>query len=232
MKSDILEHCARGKSGETRMHDIENRLRRLEAATTCSGRDSSAPVGEFPRTADLSAVTRRLSDMTKEMEILKRENEELRRRLIPAGADAEHRDGLSPHSDLGKSTVSADQHVPQKDREAKRNKENSRKSKKRTSLILGAAENSCAVEKRPFTKRLHVARVKPGVTTGAVLETVRSWEVQRCTVHRIKPKHEGYTSFCVEVDEEDFSTIKDPGKWTKDLVLCEYGGSPKPDQIL
>ena len=173
--------------------------------------------------------------MTKEMEFLKRENEELRRKLIPASANAEHRGGLPPHLNSEKATTGADRGVARKDRAASKNSEGSRNSRKRTPLILGAAESSGAVaaaEKRPFTKRLHVTRVKPGVTAEAVLETVRSWGVSRCTVHRIKPKHEGYTSFCVEVDMEDFSTIKDPGKWTKGLALREYGGSPKPDQIL
>ena len=117
VKSDILKLCVRGESGETRIQDLENKLCRLEAGAMSSGGDSSIPAGKS-KPADLSAVTKRLSEMTKEMEILERENEELRRSLIPAGANGEHRSRPSQHPNVEKSTMGADLDIVQRDREA------------------------------------------------------------------------------------------------------------------
>lgn len=51
-------------------------------------------------------------------------------------------------------------------------------------------------------------------------------------VYKLKTRYPTYSSFCIEVKEEDFEKLLEPRHWGQDVVLRRYTGRPRRENVL
>lgn len=98
---------------------------------------------------------------------------------------------------------------------------------------ISSSLKSIAPFKRVRTRSLFVTRFDPTVTDSTIEDHLKSnlGILKRVKATRLSTRHDTYTSFHVEVSEEDFSFVNNPSIWPEGILFKEYLGRLRPDKV-
>jgi len=105
-------------------------------------------------------------------------------------------------------------------------------------MIKGTA-GRCAIatvpqpERPKRKKKLFLTRLEPTTTSPEIEKYLMTTaKLEYVKVFQLKTKHQSYSSFCIVVNENEFTQIKSPAIWPEHTLCSEYLGPLFKDRLL
>ncbi|PSN36363.1 hypothetical protein C0J52_22872, partial [Blattella germanica] len=97
---------------------------------------------------------------------------------------------------------------------------------------VGTSGNIKVIKKEPRGKAIFVSRFAPEVTVTQISDHLSEMNLKPMQISKLRTKHDTYSSFHVEVEENNFEKLFNAACWPEGCFVSPFYGRLKAEQII